>query len=433
MTAEPRAVGEMTPRAPDPIPEVRNFRLLWGGQAISLLGNELTKLAIPLLALGQLHASSAQVGLLRASGTAPTLVIMLFVGVWVDRLRRRPLLIASNLFQAAVLMLLTALALSGSLSFVMLATAALALGAAGVVFEVAYPSFIPTVVPTERLPSANGRLFGAQSVAEAAGPGLAGVLVAWFGAGWVLLVDAVSFVVSAVTVLAIRVRESVPAPSEGRRVLGEIKTGMRALLGHSLLRATVLAAGLYNFWESSLATVFLVHAVRGLGISEATLGLILGGGSVGAIVGTAVSAFVVRRYGLGPTLAVNFTAGCLLPLLLLLPNGNGLGTVVAFTVIFFSTTFCIALYSVQALTVRQAATPDHMRGRVLASGWLFILGSIPLGALLGGFLGGLLTPWTALAVSALGLPMAMLFLLPSPVPRLTGLPAVEHQYWERFE
>ena len=414
----------------------RNFALLWAGQSISLVGSELTKFTLPLLALVQLSATSAQVGLLRAAGSAPTLVVMLFVGVWVDRLRRRPVMISSNLFQGSVLLLIVVLGATASLTLPLLVAGALLMGLCGVVFEVAYPSFIPSVVPREQLPVANSRLFGAQSVAEAAGPGLAGVLVGWWGASWVLLVDAVSFVVSAVTVWAIKVREAKPDPEEAPKLLAEIPKGLRALLGHPLLRATVLAAAIYNFWDSSLTTVLLVYAVRDLGFSAGTLGLVLGGGSVGAVVGTVVSGWAVRRAGLGATLGWTFAAGALLPLLLILPRGSGPGTVVALTAVLFSSAFFIALYSVQALTLRQAVTPERMRGRVLASGWLFILGSVPLGALLGGLMGSHLDLRAALAVSAAGLPLALLVLLPSPVPRLKKLPtgqeAAELQHWERF-
>ena len=236
-----------------------NFWVLWSGQTISQLGSELTKFALPLLALYVLQASAQDVGLIRAASTAPVLFVMLFAGVYVDRLRRKPVLIASNSLQATLLLILGIAAVSGHLSLVMILAVALVLGIIGVLFDVAYPAFIPEIVPQPNLPTANSRLFGAQTAAEAVGPGLAGLLVAGIGAGWVLILDAFSFILSAISILAIRIIEPAPHANSGSNVFSDIKSGLSALLSHPLLRATVLAAGFYNLLDSAFTTAFLVY------------------------------------------------------------------------------------------------------------------------------------------------------------------------------
>lgn len=407
----------------------RNIWTLWTGQTVSLLGSELTKLALPLLALHRLHATAAQVGMLRAGGTAPTLVTVLFVGVWADRFRKKPLLMSANLAQAVLLAALAALTLTGSLSFGVLLTAVLLLGVAATIFQVAYPSFVPAVVPVDRLSGANARLFSSQSVAEAAGPGLAGLSISWGGPALVMLLDAGSFVFSAGAIRAVRVTETAAPASRDRAVLRDLSVGLRAMAGHPILRSTVLAAGIYNFWEGAMLTVFLVYAVRDLALDNGLLGVALGGGGVGAIAGAAVSGWTVQKMRLGRVLVAAYTIGCLAPLLLLLSDRAEVAVpFAAFLVAAFGT----ALYSVQAITVRQAATPPFMRGRIAAVSWLFVLGSMPLGVLFGGLLGSGAGLYPALVLSVAGLPLGVLPLLMSPVPRLASLPAGNGPYWERF-
>ncbi len=409
----------------------RNFRLLWIGQGISMVGSEVTKLAVPLLALHELHAGSAQVGLLRAGSTTPALDVTLFVGVFVDRMRRRTLLVTTNLAQAALLIAVVALVAGDHLDFPALVVASFVLGVASVFFDVAYPTFVPTVVPRDLLTTANSRLFGAQSVAEAVGPGIAGLLVARFGAAWALLLDAASFLVSAGTLLALRVREAA-VPLSRPRFVSEIRSGMRATLGHPLLRPLIVSVGISNFWDSAANTVFLVYAVRELGLSTSTVGLVLGAGSVGAIVGSMCSTPVVGRFGLGRTIAGVVVLASAASFLLLVPRNSQPWSIAVLVVAYAGWTLCDAIYSIQSVSIRQAATPERMRGRVAATGWVFILGSIPLGALAGGALGELIGLWPALAVSLIGMLPALGVLLRSPVVRLASLPEVDELYWSRF-
>ncbi|MEV5000504.1 MFS transporter [Nocardioides sp. LML1-1-1.1] len=409
----------------------RDFRLLWTGEGISMLGTEMSKFAIPLLALKQLDAGASEIGLLRAAGSAPMLVILLFAGVWVDRFRRRPVMVASNLVQASVLLLLGLLAVQGALHFSVLLAGALVIGVAMVFFDVAYPSFIPTVVPRENITRATGRLYGAQSFAQAAGPGLSGFLVGRLGASWVLIIDALTFVVSTACLVGLQVREAAPKKAV-RALWKDMWAGLDSTLRHPILRPTILTAGVYNYWETAATTVFLVYAVDQLGIGIATLGVVLSAGSVGGLVGAAVSGRVVERLGLGRALVWTFVPGALLPMLWFVPRDASAGSIAAFTLTFFAINLCVSIYSVQALSLRVSVTPTGMRGRVSASTWLFVLGSVPLGALTGGALASFIGLRATLAVAVVGIPFSLLILLRSSVPRLRTIPSLDEDYWSRY-
>ncbi|MFI7679176.1 MFS transporter [Actinophytocola sp. NPDC049390] len=407
-----------------------NLRLLWSGQLVSQVGSEVTKLALPLYALSALHATSGQLGLLRAAAFAPVMVAMPLIGVWTDRLRRRPVLIAVNTAQAVVLALLAAAAFNGDAVLVVLVAGVAVLGVLAQFAEVGYPALVPAVVGEGDLARANGRLFGAQSIAETAGPGIAGLLLGWVGLGWVLVLDALSFLVATATLLRIRVVETVRDRAE-RHLLREITVGLRAVVAHPVLRATIATATTYNLVDSAATTVFLVHAANGLGMSVTQIGMVLGCGSVGAILGSFASSRIAAALGIGRAMTLMQAAGTILPFALVLPDDAGLGSVALCTAVFVVWCFAIAAYSVQSLSIRQSVTPEHLLGRVMAGSWVFVLGAVPIGALLGGAAGNAWGPGTALVVCLLALPISLVVLATSPVPRITALPKPDPAFWER--
>jgi MFS family permease len=409
----------------------RGLQLLWTGQGVSMLGSEVTKLVVPLIALRDFHATTLQIGLIRFASTAPVLVLTFLVGALVDRLRRRRLLIGTNLVQAALVGTLVVLSGTHYLRITTLIFAAFVLGVAAVFFTVAWPTFVPTVVPRDDLTRANSRLFGAQSVAEAAGPGLAGLMMAQAGATWALLLDSLSFVVSAATLLTLRAGDASPVGSV-TRLFRDIVTGVRATLGHPLLRTTIVSIGISNFFDSAANTIFLVYAVRVLGLDPRLLGLVLGCGSIGAIIGSLLSARLVERFGLGVTISRVAVITPVVACALLIPRSASPWSAAILIPAFGGWTMGDAIYSVQAVSIRQAATADQMRGRVSATGWFFVLGGIPVGALAGGLLGEAAGLWVALAISLAGMLPARLMLLRPQVSRLTSLPAADEAYWRRY-
>jgi Na+/melibiose symporter-like transporter len=416
-TAPPRAPRTST-----------NLRLLVSGQLLSLVGSEVTKLALPLYALGTLHATSGETGLLRAAALAPALVAAPLVGVWVDRLPRRQVLVVTALAQAGVLVAVAAALTDEDSGIGLFVAGVVVLGVLAQIGEVAYPSFVPTVAGEGELARANGRLFGAQSFAEAVGPGLAGVLLARMGLGLVLLLDALTFLVAAATLLRVRVRETV-APRTRRPLHQDVTVGVRAVLTHPLLRTTVLVAAAYNVLDTAATTAFLVHATTGLGMSTAQVGVVIGGAGAGAVLGSALSRRLCAAVGLGRGMVATFAAGTVAPVPLLFADDASLKTVLLCAVVFAVWAFCVTAYSVQALCVRQAVTPEPLMGRVMAGSWLFVLGALPVGALLGGAAGDTWGAGAALAAAVCALPLTLFLLANSPVPKLVVLPGVDESFW----
>ncbi|HET7093304.1 MAG TPA: MFS transporter, partial [Thermomicrobiales bacterium] len=286
-----------------------DFGRLWAAQSVSLFGSEITALALPLLAAIGLRASAWQMGLLAAAGSLPFLLCSLPAGVWVDRRRRRPLLIAADLARAALLLSIPLAAWLGVLSLAQLAVVAFAAGVFGVLFDVAHYAYVPALVGRDRVVAANSKLQISYSAAEAGGPGVAGLLVQAVSAPAAIAADAVSFLVSAFLLRRIAAVEPAverPASSGTRQ---EIADGLRALLGHPLLRPIVLGSIADGVAVKAIAALFVLYATRDLGIGPVALGAIFMAGGAGAIPGALLAEPAGRRFGVGPTIVGGWFVG----------------------------------------------------------------------------------------------------------------------------
>src|SRR5439155_20345884 len=350
------------------------FLRLWAGQAISELGSRVTVLALPLGAILVLHASAFQVALLRTLEVAPLLLFALPAGVWIDRVRRRPLMIAADVVSALALPSIPLAYWTGTLSLAEVYAVAFVVGALAVVFDVAYLSFLPSLLPPERLADGNAKLQATRSATESAGPAVAGVLVGLFTAPVAILADAVSFAASALLVGSIR-RPEERVEVERRRLGTELAEGVRYVFAQPYLRTLTTWSAGWSFFNSGFLALMVVYLVRGLGLSATTVGWILGLGSLGGVLGALVSARVVARFGIGPTIAASGVLSALgifgLPRApRAFPHPVGIaGQIVA-------TGFGI-LFNLNHLTLRLAITPariaarrdrrpprEHLRGRV---------------------------------------------------------------------
>jgi len=258
-----------------------DFLKLWAGETVSLLGTQVSSLAVPLIAIGLLDVGASQLGLLRTAEFLPFIVLTLLAGTWVDRRRRRPLMVAANLLRAALLLVVPLLAWADRLELWHLYGVVAVMGVGAVVFDLAYLAYLPSLVRREHLVEGNSKLAVSASVAEVGGPGLAGLLVQALTAPVALLVDAVSYLASAVSLLAIRGREPEPAPTGRgglRHLRGEIAEGLRVVLANRYLRAIAGEAFTYNLFVQFAETLFLLYAVRQLGYKPGAVGLILSGG-----------------------------------------------------------------------------------------------------------------------------------------------------------
>jgi MFS family permease len=405
----------------------RDFNKLWLGQAVSAVGSQVTLLALPLTAVLYLHASAAQVGLLAAASLAADSGPSLLFGVIADRVRRRPLMIVADAGRAAVIALIPLLAWTGGLTMPVMYVVALVHGGLTGLFEVAYRSYLPGLVGSGALLAGNSRLQSTQSVAQVSGPGLSGVLVDLLGAPFTLLVDAGSFVVSVISLLWIRAREPAPASRRGRRqpilaggraVIGEIRSGLRFIYRHPVLRALAGSAASFNFFSQLQLTIFVLYAAREMHMRPGAIGLVLACFGVGGVLAAVTVGRVVTRIGYGRTLVTGFALAALaIGCLPLVPGPPALATV-AFAGVYLTAGYGLVGTNVAMMTLRQVATPAALQGRVNASFWFAISVTMPVSALLAGLLGERFGLRATLFVAAAGLPVSVIWIALSPARKV---------------
>lgn len=398
-----------------------DFRMLWIGETTSALGTNVTRLAVPLVAVLALDASTFQVGLLTAAGWLPWLVVGLPAGAWVDRLPRRPLMLICDGVSLVLLLSVPAASWAGALTFAHLLGVELLLGTAAVFFQTAYQVYLPGIVDAGHLPEANAKLQGSEAAAQVAGPGLAGVITQAVGAVAGLLVDAASFAISAVALLRIRTperAERAPAASGGlRRQVGE---GLRFLATDPYLRVLTGYGALSNLALTGYQSILVVFLVREVGVTAATVGLLIAGMSAGGLVGAVASTTVARRLGTARgMIAANFAAG---PFALLIPLGAPGPRLLLIVAGGFGIGAAVVAGNVLKGTFRQTYTPRPLLGRVVVGMQFLNYGTIPLGALLGGTLGTVLGLRPTLWIMVVCVALAPLALLIGPAKRERDFP-----------
>ncbi len=396
-----------------------DFRKFWAGRTISLFGSEVTMFALPLTAILTLDSTPAQLGILTAAATLPSLLVSLPAGAWVDRLRRRPVLIGADLGRALLLGSIPLAAALGFLRIEYLYLVAALASALTVFFDVAADSYLPALVPRDQLVAGNSKLAASESLAQIAGPGVGGVLVQLITAPVAILVDAGSFLASALCLRLIRIAEPAPpAGNQEQRIWHEIGEGLRLLARKPVLRAFAGCSGTLNGFGGIGDALFRLYALRHLAMSPALLGTIYALGSVAWLFGAVLVNRVTLRLGQGPTMLLGAlligVANLLVPL-----SGVLLGAALPLLVCR-SLLLGIAnpLYNVTSTSMQQALTPPRLLGRVNASMEFIGVGTLPPGALVGGILAEALGVWNALLIGALGGLLAVLWLLLSPVRSL---------------
>lgn len=395
----------------------RNFRLLWLAQSVSLAGVQVGSLAFPLTAVLALGASTAQVALLASLGTLPWLVGGLFVGILIDHVHRRPVLIAAHLTRAATLLSVPISFATGSLTILHLYVVAVVLGTASMFFESGYHAFLPAVAHG-RLAEGNSRLAATDAVARSVGPSLAGVIIQVAGAPAALLIQVVTYLVAAVSTSAIHVHERTPTRSKVRALV-ELREGLTFLWHHPVIRSFMLSESVYLFFFDLAFTVTIVFYARTLGLGPATIGLIYAAGSIGGLIGAVLAPRLARRWGETTVLiGSSLTRGCGLaavPLALLL----GPLVLPCLMGARFVNAAAWSTYEVHQTTRQQLATPDDLRGRVTGS-LLFITRSTEsLGSFTGAVLASSLSAEAILLIAGAGAVLATPLLKPLIPPLVT--------------
>ncbi len=397
---------------------VPGFAALWTGQTVSAFGSYLTSTAIPLAALLVLGATPAQMGVLTALGAAPVLLVAPLAGVWVDRLPRRPLLIAADLLRAVLLLSLPLAAALHRLSLAQLALVIFLAGLLTVVAEIAGQAFLPQVIPPERLVAGNSALSASAAVAEIGGPSIAGVLVQAISAPFAISCDAVSFVISALCLARVPPPSVVaPAWDERRHMLREMADGLRFIRRHVILRPLAASLATFTFFGYFIGTLYVLFAIRTLHLPAAAVGTLVGLGGVSALVGSLVAERVVRRYGLGRSLIITLWIYGALNALIPLAGGPPLVAYLCMAAPQILGDAFIATHFIAQASIRQASIPDALRGRATATLHLIERGSGPIGALAAGWLDSITAPRLALAVGVAGGLCAPLWLLVAPAVR----------------
>jgi MFS family permease len=396
-----------------------DFRKLWIGQGVSEVGSRVSRDGLPLLAVLILGATPADMGTLTAIGASATLVFGLAAGVWVDRLRRRPVMIAADLARAALLSTIPVAALLHVLSLAQLYVVVALTGVLTVFFDVSYQSLVPALVSREHLLQSNSRLAATSAAAEVAGPGITGILVQTITAPFAILLDAVSFAFSAVMIAWIRTPEPAPQPQQHDSLWLETTAGLRFVAAQPLLRAIATWSVFFSFFASTLGPLYVLYAIRVLHLSPVQLGIVIATGGVGSLIGSTLAPRIGRALGPGRTLLLCSVAIPVGFVLIPLAHGSAV-TAMAFLMaqqLFGDTAY--TTYIVTELSLRQRLAPDQVLGRVNAAMQLLSRGMWPLGALAGGWLATVAGIRFTLFAAVAGVAVSALWLVFSPVRTAT--------------
>lgn len=396
-----------------------DFRKMWLSRTISNMGNGITGIALPVIAIQALSATSGQISLLSALNGMAVLLFGLVAGVWVDHLRPRPLMIAIDLGRALLVSSIPVAALFGILNIEHVYLIAALAAVLTVFFQAADVAFFPDMVEPQELIEGNSKLGMSDALAEIAGPGIAGALIQLLSAPLSMFVDGLSFLASAFFLARIRKPEPEPIAAKDRdSAWHESVAGMRFVLKNSLLRVLAGSAGMFNFFGMFVGTLYALYVIRTLSVAPFVYGLLLATGGVSALVGTWLAERVVRRFGLGFTIGGGLFAYGLLGLLIPFAHGPIPFVIVLLFVSQLVGDASVSIYLIAELSLRQMLIPRHLLGRANAGILFLTQGIVPLSALLAGIIAERFGVRLTLFIGVLGIMMAGLWLLLSPVRRV---------------
>ena len=418
MTATVQAPAEKAASAWTLLRE-KMFRRYWAAAAISFVGDQVSLLALPLLAVLMLGASPAQMGYLTAAGLAPSLLFSVLAGVWVDRRRqRRRVMVAADLVRALLVATIPAAAAFGLLGMTQLYVVAFLVGTCAVFFEVANGTLFVSLVRPDRYVQANSLIHGARGMSFVAGPSVTGVIVQVLSAPVALVLDAASYVASAL--LLGKTKATEPPAEKAER--GQVKAVFRFLRQDRALSTMLASVATVNLFNYMFSTLLVLYVTIHLGVPPGLLGVVLGAAAVGALLGSVVTGRLTRLVGVGPAFVIGLVA---FPLpLLLVPLAGGPRPVVL-ALLFAAEALSgvgVMILDITAGSLMASLIPHRMRARVSGMFRTVNYGVRPVGALLGGALGTLLGVHTTLWVSGVGAALGALWLLRSPIPRMRELP-----------
>ena len=397
-----------------------DFMKLWTGQTVSRLGSVVTRTAVPLVALLVLGAGPTEMALLVVAASIAVLLVGFVAGAWVDRLRRRPLLVTSDLLRAIILFSIPIAYVAGVLTMTHLYVVMFLDACLASVFDSAYPAYVPSLIGTDRVVEANSKLATSSSIAEIGGPGLAGGLVQVVSAPFAILVDAISFVFSAITLLLIRTPEPARPPRVTATALRtEVMEGLQLVRRHRLLFPIALRSVIAHVAGSFYGVLYALFLINELHLDPLVLGIVISAGGVGALIGSFAASPVIRRVGLGRAFIWTAIGASALGILTPLAQGPVL---VATIMVLIPQLFGDGLQTIEGvaeLSLIQGQTPDRILGRVNATMEVLSHGvAYPIGALLAAAIAETIGVRGAIAIGWAGMAISIVPLVLSPLTKV---------------
>ena len=397
-----------------------DFLKLWVGQTVSRLGSVVTRTALPLVALLVLGAGPFELAFLVIAQSLSVLLVGLVAGAWVDRLRRRPILIASDVARAALLFTVPLAQALGALRMEQLYAVAFLAGCLDVMFSAAYPAYVPSLIGVDRVVEGNSKLATSSAIAEVGGPGLAGALVQIISAPFAILVDALSYLVSALSVALIRTPEPArPAREASSRVIGEIAEGLRVVRGHKVVFPLAARSIIAHVSGAFYGVLYSLYLLNELHLDPFLLGIVISAGGVGSLVGSLFASRAVNALGIGPTIIWMAIGASIVGILTPLAQGP---VAIATLMVFLPQLIGDGLQTIEGvgeISLVQGLIPDRVLGRVNATLEVVSHGvGYPAGALVAAFIAELIGVRGAIAIGWAGMAASILFLVVSPLPRV---------------
>ena len=403
-----------------------DFLKLWSAETVSLLGTQVTLLALPIVAATILNVTPLEFALLGTIEFLPFILLSLPAGVWVDRLRRRPIMIVGDLGRALALSSIPIAFALNALTIWQLYVVGFVNGCLTVFFDVAYQSYLPSVVDRDQLVEGNSKLEISRSASQLVGPGLAGVLIGILKAPFAIVLDAASFLFSALFVFAIR-RPEPPIPphdeATGPRpsMRSEIAAGMRYVTGHRWLRSIAATTGTSNFFSNVFMAILILYLVRNHGFTAETIGFAFSIGSIGVLLAALTASWITARIGVGRMLVLTSLGFSIANLPVAFAPDSLLFAAVAASI--FIGGYCGVAWNINQVSLRQAITPTRMQGKMNATMRFIVWGTIPIGSIAGGFLASVVGLQPTILIGAVGGLLAFIPVALSPVREIVTMPA----------
>jgi MFS family permease len=403
----------------------KDFLKLWTSETISVFGSQITNLALPLTAALMLHATPFQMGALEAMATLPFALFSLFAGVYVDRMKRLPIIMSMECLSGVALLLVPLSMWLGILNMWVLYLAVFVCGFANVVFGVAHQTYVTSLVSRQHLVEANSKLGMSWSGAEIAGPSVAGMLVHAIGGPFAIIVDAITFFISAIVIRQIRKPEpALAAPAQGATVKRDIIEGLKLVYHNPVLWSLAVGVGLWQILHHTYLALFILFATRELHLDAGTVGLVFSMSGVGFLIGALMVKRASARYGIGPVVLVAMLMTGIAWCGVALAQGKGAIAAIELSIAMLLFGLGAGVFTINYISMRQVVTPDHMLGRMTATMRFLTVASVPIGTLLGGLLGELIGLRATLGVvGVLGVLLASATIVMSPLRNLKKLEA----------